>query len=101
MKKQVKLLDTSGKNEFVALVTGNTKSKKKSKSGQKVNRSWSKICKKDILKSARIEVMVMNLGEKENLEYLFRKGFKISRQYYHKLKKQIKESRLFYFTGFI
>jgi hypothetical protein len=49
--------------------------------------------KKDILKSAIIEVMVMKLGEKEGLEYLFRKGFKISRQYYHKLKKQIKESR--------
>ncbi|HEY9387086.1 MAG TPA: hypothetical protein VIP70_08595 [Nitrososphaeraceae archaeon] len=45
------------------------------------------------MKSAIIEVMVMSLGEKESLEYLFRKGFNISRQYYHKLKKQIKESR--------
>jgi DNA repair ATPase RecN len=49
--------------------------------------------KKDVLKSAIIEVMVMNLGEKGSLEYLYRKGFKISKQYYHKLKKQIKESR--------
>jgi hypothetical protein len=35
----------------------------------------------------------MKLSEKECLEYLSSRGFDISIQYYHKLKKQIKESR--------
>jgi hypothetical protein len=35
----------------------------------------------------------MKLSEKESLEYLHNKGFQISRQHYHRIKKNIKESR--------
>lgn len=37
--------------------------------------------------------MVMNLSEKDSLTCLADRGFKISRAYYFKLQKQIRESR--------
>lgn len=35
----------------------------------------------------------MNLSEKESIDYLEYRGFKISSQHFYRLKKQIKESR--------
>ena len=49
--------------------------------------------KVDNLKPLIIQVMAMNLSEKESLTYLEDRGFKISRAYFFKLQKQIKESR--------
>jgi hypothetical protein len=40
-----------------------------------------------------IQCMVMHLSEKESIKYLSDRGFKISVQYFYKLKKAIKESR--------
>jgi hypothetical protein len=37
--------------------------------------------------------MAMTLSEKESIKYLQDRGFKISRAYYFKLQKQIKESK--------
>lgn len=37
--------------------------------------------------------MVMKLSEKESMEYLKDRGFKISTQHFYRLKKQIRESR--------
>ena len=37
--------------------------------------------------------MAMNLSEEESIKYLKDRGFKISVQYFYKLKKAIKESR--------
>lgn len=48
----------------------------------------------DILKSYIIEIDVLGLHEKEALQRLADKGFDISRAYYYKIQKQIKESRL-------
>lgn len=47
----------------------------------------------DKIKTYIIQTMVMNLSEKESLTYLADRGFKISRAYYFKLQKQIRESR--------
>ena len=49
--------------------------------------------RKDTIKPYVIQCMAMNLSEVESLKYLNDRGFKISRQYYFKLRKQIKESR--------
>lgn len=49
--------------------------------------------KVDYLKPLIIQCMAMNLSEKDTLELLARKGFKISRAYYFKLQKQIKNNR--------
>ena len=35
----------------------------------------------------------MRLSEKESLNYLIKKGFKISRQHFYRLKKEIQDSR--------
>jgi hypothetical protein len=48
---------------------------------------------KETIKPYVIQCMAMNLSEKESLTYLNDRGFKISRQYFFKLKKSIKESR--------
>jgi hypothetical protein len=40
-----------------------------------------------------IQTMVMKLSEKESLEYLHDKGFKISRDSYYRLKRKIQASR--------
>jgi hypothetical protein len=50
--------------------------------------------KKEKLKPFIIQCMVMKLSEDESLQYLKDRGFKISIQYFYRLKKQIKESRL-------
>ena len=47
----------------------------------------------DILKSYITECSVLRLSELEALRRLSDKGFKISRAYYYRLLKQIKESR--------
>ncbi len=49
--------------------------------------------KKEQLKPFIIQCMVMKLSEQESLQYLKDRGFKISVQYFYRLKKQIKESR--------
>ena len=50
--------------------------------------------KKDNLKPYIIQVMAMDLRPWKNIQdYLKDRGFKVSRQYYTKLKKEIKESR--------
>ena len=50
--------------------------------------------KKDNLKPYIIQVMAMDLRPWKNIQtYLKERGFKVSRQYYTKLKKEIKESR--------
>jgi hypothetical protein len=40
-----------------------------------------------------IQTMVMRLSEKESLEYLHDKGFKISRDSYYRLKRNLQKSR--------
>ena len=40
-----------------------------------------------------IQFMAMNLSEEESIKYLKDRAFKISLQYFYKLKKAIKESR--------
>src|SRR4029453_11916772 len=50
--------------------------------------------KKKKIKPFIIQCMVMKLSEDESLQYLKDRGFKISIQYFYRLKKQIKESRL-------
>lgn len=49
--------------------------------------------REDKIKPFIIQTMVMKLSEQEALKYLADKGFDISRPYFYKLKKQIKESR--------
>ena len=50
--------------------------------------------KKESIKPYVIQVMAMDLRPWKNIQvYLKDKGFKVSRQYYTKLKKEIKESR--------
>jgi hypothetical protein len=49
---------------------------------------------KERVKPFIIQAMAMNLSEEESLAYLKDRGFKISWQYFYRLKKQIKESRL-------
>ena len=48
---------------------------------------------KERVKPYIIQAMAMNLSEEESLAYLKDRGFKISWQYFYRLKKQIKESR--------
>jgi hypothetical protein len=48
---------------------------------------------KERIKPYLIQCMVMKLSEKESINYLDSRGFKISVQYLYKLKKSIKESR--------
>jgi hypothetical protein len=48
---------------------------------------------KERIKPYIIQCMVMKLSEKESINYLNDRGFKVSVQYYYKLKKSIKESR--------
>jgi len=47
----------------------------------------------ETIKPFVIQCIVMKLSDKESLEYLDTKGFQISRQHYHRIKKNIKESR--------
>jgi len=47
----------------------------------------------ETIKHFVIQTMIMPMSEIEALEYLDTKGFQISRQHYHRLKKNIKESR--------
>ena len=47
----------------------------------------------ETIKPFVIQCIVMKLSEKESLEYLHNKGFQKSRQHYHRIKKNIKESR--------
>jgi hypothetical protein len=49
--------------------------------------------KVDKIKPFIIQCMAMTLSEKESIKYLQDRGFKISRAYYFKLQKAIKESR--------
>jgi len=48
---------------------------------------------KERVKPYIIQAMAMNLSEEESLAYLKDRGFKISWQYFYRLKKRIKESR--------
>ena len=48
---------------------------------------------KERVKPFIIQAMAMNLSEEESLAYLKDRGFKISWQYFYRLKKRIKESR--------
>ena len=48
---------------------------------------------KERVKPYIIQCMAMNLSEEESLAYLKDRGFKISWQYFYRLKKRIKESR--------
>jgi hypothetical protein len=48
---------------------------------------------KERIKPYIIQCIVMKLSEKESIEYLNDRGFKISVQHFYRLKKQIKESR--------
>jgi hypothetical protein len=48
---------------------------------------------KERIKPYVIQCMVMKLSEKESIKYLKDRGFKVSIQYFYKLKKSIKESR--------
>jgi hypothetical protein len=48
---------------------------------------------KERIKPFIIQCIAMRLSEEESIEYLKGRGFKISSQYFYKLKKQIKESR--------
>jgi hypothetical protein len=47
----------------------------------------------DSIKAFIIQTIVMKLSEKESLQYLQDKGFKISSPYYYTLKKKILQSR--------
>lgn len=49
--------------------------------------------KKDAIKTFIIHSMAMNLSEIDSLAYLRDRGYKISRQYFYKLKKDIRESK--------
>ena len=49
--------------------------------------------KVDKIKPFIIQCMAMTLSEKESIKYLKDRGFNISRAYFFKLQKQIKESR--------
>jgi len=48
---------------------------------------------KERIKPFVIQVMIMKLSEIESIDYLNSRGFKISKQYLYKLKREIKESR--------
>ena len=48
---------------------------------------------KERVKPYIIQCTAMNLSEEESLAYLKDRGFKISWQYFYRLKKRIKESR--------
>jgi|SRR5437867_7073066 len=48
---------------------------------------------KERIKPYVIQCMVMKLSEKESIKYLKDRGFKISVQYFYRLKKNIQESR--------
>lgn len=48
---------------------------------------------KERIKPFIIQAMVMKLSEKESIDYLKDRGFKISTQHFYRLKKVIKESR--------
>ena len=48
--------------------------------------------KNDSIRPFIIQTMVMRLSEKESMQYLSDRGFRISVPYYYKLKKQIEES---------
>lgn len=48
---------------------------------------------KETVKPFIIQCMVMRLSEKDSMKYLKDRGFKVSRQYFYRLKKSIAESR--------
>ncbi|CAN5442048.1 hypothetical protein BH18THE1_BH18THE1_09660 [soil metagenome] len=56
---------------------------------QKVSSGCVKLLRKETISPYIIQCIVMRLSEKESLDYLGKKGFKISRQHFYRLKKDI------------
>jgi len=60
---------------------------------EKLTNKWLKLTNNESIRPYIIQTMVMRLSEKESMQYLYDRGFKISVQHFYRLKKSIQQSR--------